>query len=197
MRGLRFTGVVLTGGASRRMGRDKALLEINGAPISVSVAESLREAGAHRVLAIGGDLPGLSKLASFDEVVTDDYPGEGPLGGILTALDRMDDDIVVILACDTPLIDAQTPEAVAHRLATEPTAAVAYAVVGGRAQPLTAAWRPRLALEPVRAAFAAGERAPRNVFAELPVIEVMTVPESGVADVDRPEDLQRYASESH
>ena len=53
----RFAGAVLTGGLSARMGRDKALLRVDGVPMAVRVATALRAGGADPVAAIGGDGP--------------------------------------------------------------------------------------------------------------------------------------------
>jgi molybdopterin-guanine dinucleotide biosynthesis protein A len=72
-------GAVLCGGASRRMGRDKALLPLDGLPLAVRVAQALGEAGAAEVVAVGGDRDG---LASWDlPAVPDRWPGEGRAGG--------------------------------------------------------------------------------------------------------------------
>lgn len=193
---LTFTGVVLTGGSSRRMGRDKSLLEVSGKILSSVVAMALKEAGASEVLAVGGDIEALAALQGIDRAIPDDFPGEGPLGGILTAFDQARHDVVVVLACDTPRVDAATPRSLVDALTTDPECAVAYACVDARIQPLTAAWRRSLAHEPVRSAFGRGARAPRSVFSELNVVEVATISPAAVDDVDHPEDLQRYAAGS-
>src|SRR5262245_1565825 len=93
-----FSGAVLTGGASRRMGRDKALVEVDGRPMAGRVAAALREAGAAEVQAIGGDAAGLGELGL--DVVPDRFPGEGPLGGIVTALSAASQPVTVVVACD-------------------------------------------------------------------------------------------------
>jgi molybdopterin-guanine dinucleotide biosynthesis protein A len=188
-----FTGAVLTGGASSRMGQDKSLLRVNGRSLIEIVAGALVSSGAHEVIAVGGDHAQLEQFAEVSRAVADQYPHEGPLGGILSALHAASTDLVVILACDTPEIDAQTPEKLIDALVQSESAAVAYAVTDGRAQPLTAAWRRQHALTVLEEAFAQGERAPRNVFALLEVIEVSSIPSSAVIDVDRPSDLDRYA----
>ena len=98
---LPFTGAVLTGGRSTRMGTDKAFVEVDGRPMAGRVAAALRAAGAAEVLAVGGDLDRLPSLG-FDRAVPDRHPGEGPLGGLLTALAAAGHDVVVVLACDVP-----------------------------------------------------------------------------------------------
>ncbi|HET6665387.1 MAG TPA: NTP transferase domain-containing protein, partial [Acidimicrobiales bacterium] len=148
---VRFVAAVLTGGSSRRMGRDKATLPVEGIAMARRVADAAAGAGAQRVVVIGHPVEGLDHL-------DDEHPGEGPLGGVVTALRWADVDPVVVLACD--LLRPSAP-AVAHAvevLAGVPSAAVAVPVVDGRAQWLHSAWRPPEALEPLAAAFAEGER---------------------------------------
>ncbi len=196
MAALNFTGVVLTGGFSRRMGQDKSLLEVSGTVLTSIVATALRSAGASEVIAVGGDIEALEALSTIDRAVSDKFPGEGPLGGILTSFEQAQDDVVVVLACDTPLVDAETPLSLLAGLSSVSDCAVAYACVDGRVQPLTAAWRRSIAIEPVRVAFERGDRAPRSVFPALKVVEVTTISPAAVEDVDHPEDLQRYAAGS-
>ena len=189
----RFTGAVLTGGASRRLGTDKALLEIDGQALAERSAAALRDAGATEVLAIGGDLDALGRLTAVDRAVPDLHPGEGPLGGVLSAFAAAADDVVVVLACDVPGIAASDVRALLDALNAEPTAAVAHAVVGDRAQPLTAAWRVSRAEDVARSVFAAGERAPRLLFDFVATVPVTTLANSAVDDIDSPADLHRYA----
>lgn len=188
-----FAGAVLTGGASRRMGRDKALVAVDGRPLAVVAADALRTAGAVGVVAVGGDEAGL-RAAGFDWVA-DDAPGEGPLGGVLSALAAFDDvPVVVVLACDLPSASAPNVEAVVAAAAGHVgVPAVAVPVVagpgGGRQREwLHAAWtaeaRPILAT-----AWAAGERAPRRAGAGLRVVEVEVPEPAALADADRPDDL--------
>jgi molybdenum cofactor guanylyltransferase len=187
---LAFSGVVLAGGRSRRMGRDKALVEVGGRPLAAIAAGALAEAGASDIAVIGGDAEALAALGLH--VHADDHPGEGPLGAIITALDWAPEGIVVVLACDMPTIDANSVRAVAAALAAAPEADVAAAVLGDRLQVLTAAYR--TSLRPVLAqAFAGGERAPRRALDAVRVVAVEGLDADRLADVDRPDDLHRYA----
>ncbi len=191
-----FTGVVLTGGSSTRMGQDKSLLKVQGVALAALVAAALSDAGASEVIAVGGDIASLASLRGIDRADSDLHPGEGPLGGVLTAFECALDDVVVILACDTPQVGASTPAALVAGLSSDPQVAVSYAVVDDRIQPLTAAWRRSLAWEPLQAAFDQGVRAPRSVLGALTVSEVRTIAPEAVEDIDHPEDLQRYAAGS-
>lgn len=94
---------VLAGGASRRMGRDKALLELDGVPMIVRMA---RLAGSRvaSVTVIGPP----ERYASLGlGVVPDRWHGVGPLGGIATALSESLVDWNLILGCDLPYLTSE------------------------------------------------------------------------------------------
>ena len=96
-------GFVLTGGASRRMGRDKALLRgPGGVPLAAQIAESVREAAGSVVL-IGP--PERYTHLGFP-VLADRVLECGPLGGVYTALCATSADWNLIVACDMPNLTA-------------------------------------------------------------------------------------------
>jgi len=181
------------------MGRDKALVVVDDNPLVATAVFALRQTGADPVLAIGGDHEALARLVPGAVFVPDLHAGEGPLGGLVTALDAAmgitadPSTLVVVIACDMPRIDGPTLSALVSALDADPAAGVAVAVVNGRWQPLTAAWRPPISRTVLARAFAAGERAPRRVLPSLRVVEVSGLDSDAIADVDRPEDLDRYA----
>ncbi|MDD9368987.1 MAG: NTP transferase domain-containing protein [Acidimicrobiales bacterium] len=185
---LAFAGAVLCGGASRRMGRDKAVIPVADRALAAWVADAIGAAGAGAVVAVGGDATALE--AEGLAVVADAEPGAGPLGGILGALDHhRAAEIVFVGACDLVAPSSTAIAATVRTLADTPAADVAVPVVGGRRQWMHAAWR-RRAAPPLAAAFAAGERAVHAAVGVggLAVVELDVVPAS-VADADVPEDL--------
>jgi molybdenum cofactor guanylyltransferase len=188
-----FTGAVLTGGASTRMGTDKAQLVVDGRALASIAAAALADAGAAEVLAIGGDLDALRALGL--DARPDEHPGEGPLGGIITALGAATHDVTVVLACDMPAIDRDAVAALVAALDAESAADVAAALDGDRLQVLTAAYRGRV--RPVlEARFGEGERAVRRAIESLVVVTVDDLEPRTLADVDGPADLRRYAQPS-
>lgn len=92
------TGVVLVGGRSRRMGRDKALLPFGGRPLVSRPLEACRALFA-RTLLVGAPRPELCALGV--PIVADEFPGS-PLGGLLTALRHAGTPWIFALACDLP-----------------------------------------------------------------------------------------------
>jgi molybdopterin-guanine dinucleotide biosynthesis protein A len=184
-----FTGAVLCGGASRRMGRDKALLTVDGEALAARVATALRAAGAGEVVAVGGDAAALGALGL--PVVPDSEPGAGPLTGIVTALGRPAPagGVVFVAACDLVAPSPAAIRATVAALAAAPDGDVAVPVAGGRRQWVHGAWR-AAAAAPLAAAFAAGERAVHAAVAAagLRVVEVAVDP-GAVADADAPGDL--------
>lgn len=183
---MRVTGAVLTGGASRRMGRDKALLEVEGATLAERVVACLVTAGVDDVVCVGGDRDALQ--ARGLAVLADRLPGQGPLGGVLTALDHPDaGDAVVILAVDLADPDPHLVRELVAALHDD--ADLVVPLVDDRRQWLHGVWRRATATPVVAAALAAGERAVHRGASGLRVRDLVDVSPTAVADLDRPEDL--------
>ena len=169
------------------MGRDKALIEVDGLPLAAVAANALRAAGADPVVAVGGDEEALRHLG-FD-VVPDDHPGEGPLGGVLTALRRAPTPVVAVLGCDLPGARAAGVAAVVGALAGQAEADVAFPVVDGRRAFVHAAWR-RSAARRLEASFAGGERSLARAVSGMEVLDVEGLDPGWLSDVDVPADLR-------
>lgn len=182
-----FVGAVLAGGRSVRMGRDKAFVEIAGEPMVLHVGRALEAAGASEVHVIGGDRPRLAALGLG--VVDDDHPGEGPVGGVLTALTHLSGTDgrprdVLVVACDLPHLAGED----LRRLVDADGAHVDVLVARtDRVEPMCARWR-RSALPALRDAFEAGERALHRVISRLPHTEVHLAAEA-LRNVNAPADI--------
>ena len=164
------------------MGRDKALVEVDGAAMAARVAAALRDGGCAPVVAIGGDRAALAALGLG--VVVDAHPGDGPLGGILTALGVAGGhDAVVVVSCDLPWLTGSVVRAVAAARGDHDVAVAST----DRREPLCAAWR-RPAPAPLVEAFAAGERAVHRALELVDVVEV-PVDRAALRNVNSPADL--------
>jgi len=96
----KVAGFVLAGGASSRMGQDKAVLRIAGEALIVRTAR-LVESAAGEATIIGN---AEAFLAMGLRAVSDDWPSAGPLGGIATALGVSKSPWNLIVACDLPYL---------------------------------------------------------------------------------------------
>ena len=93
--------VILTGGSSRRMGQDKALLPYEGATLLQTLAERFRRIGP---VAVSMDRSGRFPLYGARELV-DPCPGQGPMNGIVAAFRETEAAEVLLTAVDLPCGD--------------------------------------------------------------------------------------------
>ncbi len=97
-----ITGVILAGGKSSRFGSNKALAKFNGLPLIESVAFGLGEIFPR--LAIISNSPheySYLGLPIYEDIIK----GLGPLGGIYTGLESIEDDWGFFTACDMPFLN--------------------------------------------------------------------------------------------
>ncbi len=133
---VRAGGAVLVGGQSRRFGRSKALAQVDGVAMAERVASVLEDAGCWPVVFVGGSVEEIDGLAHTGRVhLRDRWPGEGPLGGVLTALLGLGSQVVVA-ACD--LVDLSSSSV--HAVLADDDCDVTIAVVGTKRRAL-ARWR--------------------------------------------------------
>lgn len=113
-----LSGVVLAAGRSTRMGRDKALLEIDGAPLWQRQRSVLAAGGAAEVfLSARPDQAWAQRAAGFAAVLHDALPESGPLVGITAGLERTAHPHVAVLAIDLPAMTAAWFAALAEECA--------------------------------------------------------------------------------
>ncbi len=152
------TAVVLCGGASRRMGTDKAKLELDGRWLIERPLEAAR-AVAERVLLACGVEPRYPELGL--ECVLDEFRdgdgAAGPLAGLLAGLEAARSPWVVALACDLPLARADVLEGLLATAEHHRLDACLLELERGT-QPLLAAYRREPCRRAVRAALERGER---------------------------------------
>jgi molybdopterin-guanine dinucleotide biosynthesis protein A len=97
-------GVVLCGGESKRMGKDKGLLPLNGGTWVEHIAQKLKAQGLQTVISINDkQQQPYSQLCSKEDLILDELPMHGPLNGLLTVHRRFPGKDILLMACD--LID--------------------------------------------------------------------------------------------
>ncbi len=123
--------IVLAGGLSTRMGRDKALLELDGIPLLTRIC-TLGLAVSRQVYVVTGRDYGEVLPEGCDRI--DDRVLEGPLYAFSAALDQIGDSIpnlhptdwILLLSCDLPYLDQATIEQWIGQLDSVPEEAIAY-----------------------------------------------------------------------
>lgn len=95
------TGVILAGGASRRMGRDKALLVWQGRTLLSRTVDCLSSL-CDEIIVVGPERD--IQLTPGARFITDIRPNCGPLGGLYTGMFQARNSAVLVLACDLPYV---------------------------------------------------------------------------------------------
>jgi molybdopterin-guanine dinucleotide biosynthesis protein A len=185
---------VLAGGASRRMGRDKATMPVGGVELaSLALAAAARVADP--VVLVAPEGHPARRLAA--RVVTD--PGEGPLAALAAALAALDAEHVLVLAGDHPGLRV---ELLAHLVELAAAGEAVACRRGSRLEPLVAVYRrgPALAAALARLAGpAGGDRSLlgllaglRTVVVEEPRWRLLDPDGRSFVDLDDPADLAAW-----
>jgi molybdenum cofactor guanylyltransferase len=106
-----LSAAILAGGQSRRMGQDKALLEVEGRSLIEYVLDVANEI-ADETIIVASDRPEYERFGC--RVVPDKFPQSGSLGGIYTALSESANDFCLVLACDMPFVSKGLLEVMAE-----------------------------------------------------------------------------------
>ncbi len=165
-------GLLLSGGQSRRMQRDKAALDYGGAS-ALARSWSLLEPVVERAwLSIRADQAHDPARAAFP-CLPDLRPGLGPIGGIHAALHAHPHAAWLVLAVDLPFLDAGTLQQLIARRAPQRLATAFRSSHDGKPEPLCAIFEPA-ARAPIDAWIAADRLCPRRFLAEADV-ELLTL----------------------
>jgi FdhD protein len=192
------SGLVLAGGASRRFGRDKRTVRVDGRHLVERAVAAVAAVTDDVLVAVAVDrpLPGEVRLPPGTRTVTDVVGHAGPLAGLVAGLAAASADVVVVLGGDHGWADAATLARLRDRLLDDEELDAVVVEAGGRRQPLAAAYRRRVG--PV--ALHRLEAGDARVLGLLDHLRVAT--ESGpgaertARDVDVPDDLDHTARTS-
>lgn len=178
-----FAGIVLAGGAARRLsGVDKPMLVVRGKPLLRHAIDAL--AGARQIVVAGPERAGITGV----RWVREQPPGGGPVAGLAAALAVVGEpDLVAVLAGDLAAVTTSTVDRLRAGLGAADGAVLVDA--GGEPQWLLGVWRTDrlravLPVEPAGSGL-------RKVFRPLTIARVPEVAGES-ADVDTPEDHRRH-----
>ena len=130
---LRVTGVILAGGMSTRLGRDKAVEPLAGQPLIGRVLSMLSGVTDESVVVVNDEHRGAELPLPADTIVAvDAYPGSGSLGGIFTGLKAAGSEWALVVACDMPFLN---PALLTRMLELRDGYDVVAPVLDGRPEP--------------------------------------------------------------
>jgi molybdopterin-guanine dinucleotide biosynthesis protein A len=155
------SAAIMAGGKSRRMGQDKAWIELDGEPIIRRVANVLAQI-ADEVIIVAND-PRYASLGL--RVVPDRFPEGGALGGIATGVSAATHDRVLVAACDMPFLSVEVWRVLLdHRYEAD----VVIPKIGGELETLHAIYT-KACLAPMERSLAAGKLRVISFFDEVRV----------------------------
>ena len=106
MNGSPVTGIILAGGRSRRLGRDKAVEPFGGQPLIRRVIERVAPLADEIVVVVADTARGQALPLDVEHrVAVDIYPDGGSLGGIFSGLSTANTDWGLVVACDMPFLN--------------------------------------------------------------------------------------------
>lgn len=131
-------GLVLAGGLSSRLGRDKGLIPWHGKPRRLYLQDMFKQVGIRPFLSLR---PGQNLDISADvTVISDQYGPIGPAGALLSAMDACPECAWLVIACDLPLIN---PDFLRFLMACrDPEALFTGCANDFGLEPLAAIWEP-------------------------------------------------------
>ena len=185
-------GYILTGGASRRMGRDKATIDIDGLSMAERIAANLGPV-VRKLYTVGdveiGGLESIPDNTGFEQKV------KSSLAGLVSALRHARTEWIFVVACDMPFVTAEFFQFLAATIG-HGKSAVVPTDVDGRIQPTCSLYRAADCLAKAETALANDRHSLRKLLAE---IEMQVVPFERVSglsgsarlfvNVNTPEDL--------
>lgn len=184
-------GLVLSGGASTRMGKDKALLDRHGEPQLQATFRLLSGQVQSCFVSLRNDQRDEPVRAALPGIV-DENEGAGPAAGLLAAHAAYPQAAWLVLACDLPQLQASTLEALI-RARDGIHAAIAYrGTVDGLPEPLCAVWEPA-ALAGLSHQAQAGRYGLREALRSADTL-LLPAPGGGELDnINTPQERQRLA----
>jgi len=179
-------GLVLAGGKSTRMGKDKGLIDYHGQPQREYVYHLLEKFTEE--VYISGRTDQQSELQSF-RFIPDKYLGLGPLGGILSAFQHDPNAAWLIVACDLPHINS---DSIAHLIKNRESnkyATAFHAPESEWPEPLISIWEPKMYPRALQF-LSLGYSCPRKVMINSDTTLVEPLRKEEVANVNTPEELE-------
>jgi molybdopterin-guanine dinucleotide biosynthesis protein A len=185
-------GLVLAGGKSQRMGRDKGLIDYHGMPQREYAYQLLSQVCEETFLSVRPDQ--VEEIPANLKPLPDVMLGLGPYGAILSAFQAHPDKAWLILACDLPLADAEALDYLIRHRNPSKMATAFQSPVSDFPDPLLTIWEPKSYL-PLLQFLAQGYSCPRKALINSD-IELLQAPvASWLKNVNTEEEMREVKSE--
>lgn len=183
-------GLILAGGWSRRMGRDKAKLEFGGRSQLERAADLLAEYLDHVHLSVRAGQ--FNNTVRFDhELIFDVYDNLGPAAGILSAHRAFAEVAWVVLACDMPLVDGAIIGTLIEQRDSRKAATAFANPRDGLPEPLCAIYEPGTLARFRRLAEEGLGTSPRALLIQSELCELELPRSNALDNINTPEDFAR------
>ena len=181
-------GLILAGGKSTRMGREKGILQYFGRPHQEVLYERVQHFCDRTFLSVRKD----QNIPDFQgEVILDEDQFRGPFNGLLSAHNQFPKAAWLVVACDLPFIDKETLELLVEARDPSKLATALATQATGLPEPLAAIWEPR-SLEVATSYLPnADSSCPRKFLLQQGIKVVVPESDDVLINANRPEDLKR------
>jgi molybdopterin-guanine dinucleotide biosynthesis protein A len=178
------TSIILAGGKSSRLGRNKALQLVGGKSLIQWVIDGLATVSAEIIIATahGEEIPCSSDVRV--RTVADEYPGRGPLAGIYSGLVASPGPRAIVVGCDTPFLSTGLLE---YMTRISPTFDVVIPRIKDRLEPLCTVYS-KSCVAPIRQLLQQNEL---KIIELFPMVRMRYVEEAEIDSLD-PEHLSFF-----
>ena len=184
-----INGLVLAGGKSTRMGRDKSSIPWHGKEQQYHIADILKTL-CNEVFISRRKGQEFETNENYKTLV-DTYTGIGPYGAILSAFQFQPDVAWLVVACDLPLLDKKTLGYLIANRNEGATATTFQSPHDGLPEPLITIWEPK-SYEVLLSYLSNGYTCPRKVLIKSNDVHILQAPDAdALMNVNTPEDLAR------
>jgi molybdenum cofactor guanylyltransferase len=181
--------LILVGGQSQRMGRDKSSIPFHGIAQRHYLANLMEEMNIEPILSVQQSIPGES-IAQLK----DTFFGLGPMGAILSAFQAQPDVAWMVVACDMPYINADAVETLLRGRNPSAYATAFLNPLTGFADPLFTIYEPKSYLRLLHFMWM-GHTCPRKMLINSDVALLELDDSEWLQNVNTPEELEKYYSQ--
>jgi molybdenum cofactor guanylyltransferase len=182
--------IILAGGTSQRMKRDKSMLSIDGKPMVAHIHDQLTP-HFKQTLISANDVEKYAFLGA--QVVPDNIPGCGPLMGITSALAVSEQDLNFVTACDMPEVNMMLLQ---YMLRESEGYDAVIPIAEGQVEPLFGLYR-KSVIDRFEAILAQGKRRIRDALATCNTRYIDVADTQALKNLNTPEDYTRFVAGEH